>query len=109
MVGDLLQLHADLPHLFLGLDRVYKSVKGLNGLTSAVSSLAPSPEPSQEFSTAFSCPSSADSSSAAQGLAAKLSTMCALKAAWQAALEVRSRWFWLSPCDLMCHLQAPHV
>ena len=61
---DLLQLHADLPDLFLGFDIAYKAVKGLNSLNSSLASCAPSQESSGVFlSPASSRPPSATPSS----------------------------------------------
>ena len=85
---DLQQLHADLPYLFLGFDIVHKSVKGLNGLDSCVSSLAPSRESSVLFSPAPSRPSSAGSSSDEHDIAAKLAVMSEFKSAFEALCEV---------------------
>ena len=103
---DLLQLHADLPHLFLGFDMVYKSVKGLTGLDSCLASRAPSPEssgvflsavPSGHCSSTPSRPSSATPSqplsmgSAQKGgldVAAKLAVVSRFRVAFQALSEV---------------------
>ena len=103
---DLLQLHADLPHLLLGFDMVYKSVKALNGLDSCLASRAPSQESSGVFlGSASSRPPSATPSrppsatpswslsmgSAQRGgldVAAKLAVMSRFKAAFQELYEV---------------------
>ena len=85
---DLLQLHADLPYLFLGFDIVYKAVKGLNGLDSCVSSFAPSRESSVMFGPAASRPSSAGSTSDAHDIAAKLAVMSDFKSAFEGLFQV---------------------
>lgn len=106
--SDLLQLHFDLPHLFLAFDVVSKSAKGLTGLDSCLASRAPSPESSGVFLSAVSSshlsasPSRSPSAtpswssnmvSAQRGgrdVAAKLAVVSRFRVAFQALYEVAS-------------------